>query len=78
MWTEYLATSYPDFLASEDFDIEQQKQRLQDRFDVAREATRTETLRNTEELEARRAEYEALCRQTVSCSLVLSQSIRAD
>ena len=66
MWAEYLSSAYPQFLATEDYDIENERQRLDDRYREAGENTRGEVLRNTEEIEKLKVEYEALCRQGAS------------
>lgn len=65
MWAEYLASAYPQFLASEDYDIETERQRLNDRYREAGENTRAEILRNTEELERLKMEFDVLARQEV-------------
>lgn len=65
MWGEYLSTSYPQFLASEDYDIGTQKQRLLSRYDAASEQNREDTLRNVEEIEKLKAKYAAMTAQSV-------------
>lgn len=60
IWTEYLSTAYPLFLASENYDIDAQQNKLLDRYREAGEATRTENLAITEEVEIYEAELKAL------------------
>lgn len=77
MWAEYLSTSYPIFMASPDYDIETQKRKLVDRYEAAGEATRTEIMQATEELERLTAQYEAQCRQGVSAQLPVNRAASA-
>jgi kinetochore protein NDC80 len=66
MWAEYLSTSYPEFLAHEDYDIENQKRKLEDRYEASGEQTKADVMRHTEEEERLKAEYKALCQESVS------------
>lgn len=68
MWAEYLATAYPQFIASEDYDIETQKQKLLGRYELAGEHNRDDILRNTEEIEKQKAKYASLTAQGVCVS----------
>lgn len=68
MWVEFLSTAYPEFLAHEDYDIENQKRRLDDRYEAAGEQTKAVLMRTTEEIERLKAEYESLNKESVSCS----------
>lgn len=67
MWAEYLASSYPEFLATEDYDIENQQRKLEDRYEASAEQTKAELMRATEEIEILKAEYKALCKESVGC-----------
>lgn len=64
MWAEYLATAYPEFLAHEDYDIENQQRKLEDRYEASAEQTKADLMRATEEIEILKAEYKALCKES--------------
>jgi len=70
MWAEYLYSSYPEFLATEDYDIENQQRKLEDRYEASAEQTKAEVMRATEEIEILKAEYKALCKESVRASRV--------
>ena len=65
MWAEYLSSSYPEFLATEDYDIQNQQRKLEDRYEASAEQTKADLLRATEEIEILKSEYKALCQESV-------------
>lgn len=65
-WAEYLSGLYPAFLASEDYDAQPYAERLEERFEVSNEQSRTKVSNLKEECEQLQAELDKLERSPVS------------
>lgn len=68
MWADYLSISYSRYLSDEGYDFEPEKERLEGRYRATGETTREIVMRNTEEVEKLKAEYEAVKKEGVSAA----------
>lgn len=78
MWADYLSISYSRYLSDEGYDFEPEKERLEGRYRATGESTREIVMRNTEEVEKLKAEYEAVKREGVSTPGFYNHGLAAD
>ena len=71
-WAHFLSITYGKYLEDEQYDFEADKDKLEAAYDSARQENRDEIMRNTEETERLKVQYNAMGSSGVSLLVLVS------